>query len=1180
MSTDRDHGATATEMTGQATPSTAGKGKALVLASVTAVVISVLTMMGGALFGLDTLRGVRGFIGAEGLWSKHQKEATGHLMVYARTGNVDAYQVFLDELGVIQELRRSRLELDRERWDRDVARRGFIGLGVDPRDVPSVLRLYRRFHDYRRVADAIDVWEQGDEKVDELLEVGKQVRVAVEQQPGAKELDRLLDRADTVNNELRSLEDAFSISLAEAADWAHRLIQLALIGLTFAICLLSSGLGVLGVRVVNRTEEATQQIQAESWLKSSRTGLVDLTTRAADEQELFSSMIRYLTPRLDAQVGVLFAPDQDDRFHLRASYAHAVRKDVSTAVEEGEGILGQAIRERQPILLTRVPEDYLCIRSGLGDTTPRNVLVFPVVYQGKVHAVIEVASIDELPDRATELLSLVNKDIALAMIAIEARRVNEQLLEESRASELRLRELNEELQAQQEELRQSNDALEAQQRQLEHVNADLEERGHDLERERQRVLAQNARLDETKRELEEKARELEQASRYKSEFLANMSHELRTPLNSIIVLSGLLAENKDGTLSEKQVSFVRTIGESGNQLVKLIGEILDLSKIEAGRFDLVPEQTPLDDLIAPLEGQFRPVAEEKGLELVVSMANDLPKKLYTDAQRFSQVVRNLLSNALKFTHSGQVQLSVERRSRDELAQGSIPSSAEELLAVVVRDTGIGISHEVHDQVFEAFQQADGSTDRKYGGTGLGLAISRKLARLLGGDILLESEPGEGSCFTFLVPLTAAQAEPTAAEPKMPTEPEPEPATPTPVIEDDRSILQSSDRSLLIIEDDPTFASTLMALGRERDFRCLVAHDGKSGLTLAHQFNPTAVLLDLNLPDLDGMSIMNQLKDDLSTRHIPIHVISGRERLLDTLRAGALGYLRKPVNIGQLDTAFRRIEELVSRPVRRLLIAAESRVSSTIAEALQGSDLQVTTVEQGSEAIAAIRRARVDCAVISESLPDMSGAQVLESIRRGDDNPDTPIVVVCSDEPSNDELTLLHQYADRVITGSHSEERLLDETALFLHRVEKDLPEEQRKVLQKLHDKGAILRGKKLLLVDDDMRNVFALSSVLEAEELEVVIARNGREALERLDEHRDVDLVLMDIMMPEMDGYEAMRRIRDDDRHDKLPIIALTAKAMRNDRARCIEAGANDYLTKPVDTSMLLSMIRVWLYER
>ena len=1176
----------------------------MVLAGLFAAVI-VAILLGVSLLSMDIFRGVRGFVQGEGLYAKHQKDATLYLVDYTLSGNPDDLKKFKQLLNILSHVREARLMLDQPDPDIHRVSRNFQELGLHPQDVDAMIRLYRRFQGVAEIQAAISIWEMADYKIQELALLGFQVDEAVKASASEEKLETIHVEIRRVDSQLNKLTNDFSKTLGIAARWAQSKIMLVVVLFSIITACIILVLSFLGTRMIKQVKIHARELGHEHWLKSGQSGLAEVTSGITDEQALCGNIIRYLTPLLGAQVGGFYRAGENDVYGLRASHAYVSRKSTAHAFPPGQGLVGQAVLEKQTILITGIPEDYISIRSGLGETAPRNILVFPVVYEDTVHGVLEFASIAPLEKRAFELLELINEPIAIALAAAEARQEIVILLENGKKNELKLQELNEELQVQQEELRESNEELETQarnleesQRRLEETNAELEERGEALEQERIRVATQNQELDTARKEVEKRARALEQGSKYKSEFLANMSHELRTPLNSINVLSGLLSENKTGSLTEKQVEFADTIHDSGVQLVDLINDILDLSKIEAGKFDTIVENMDLRDLLQAVERQFKPIADEKGIELTVRVEDTVPATLRTDHHRLSQVIRNLMSNAVKFTEKGSVTVVAGRPTAEQVQETEIEGSPHKLIRITVADTGIGIPEPMQHQIFEAFQQADGSTARKYGGTGLGLTISRRIVRLLGGEILLRSTPNEGCLFTILMPeespsqisetpdVVSDSVESSPGAGLAPAEIlsedfQPAHSSVKPVPDDDRDRISQQDRSLLIIEDDLTFAKTLMELGQERDFKCIIAPDGESGLELAEKYHPSGILLDLSLPGIDGLTVMVRLKEELKTRHIPVHVISGREQKQDTLKAGAVGFFQKPVNQGQLHTAFSKIEDLVDRPVKRLLLTEGNEPArKAFVELLSGKDVEITETATGETFLRKAREARFDCVVIGESLPDMTGVTLLEKLRHGGRNADTPVVILSPSGTSNEDLQTLKRYADRVIKDNHTAlDHVLDETTLFLHRIESDLPLKQQKVLKMLHDKETILRGKKVLLVDDDMRNIFALTNLLEDREVEVVVAKNGIEAIERVKAHPELDLVLMDIMMPEMDGYEAMREIRKTETGVNLPIIAMTAKAMRGDRAKCIASGASDYLAKPVDTSKLLSMMRVWLYR-
>uniref|UniRef100_UPI0008466939 response regulator n=1 Tax=Sphingobium yanoikuyae TaxID=13690 RepID=UPI0008466939 len=745
-----------------------------------------------------------------------------------------------------------------------------------------------------------------------------------------------------------------------------------------------------------------------------------------------------------------------------------------------------------------------------------------------------------------------------------------------------------ELQAQSEELRVSNEELEEQgtalkesQARLELQQVELEQTNSQLEEQTQTLEAQRDELERAGAALQLKARELEQASQYKSDFLANMSHELRTPLNSLLILSKLLGDNADGNLSADQIKFARTIESSGNDLLTLINDILDLSKIEAGHVEIQPAPVPLDRMTGDLQKVFQPIANERGLTLQIDLPGDLPRTIETDRLRLEQILKNLLSNALKFTERGSVRLAVSRVGDDKLA-------------LAVTDTGIGISPEQQANIFEAFHQADGTISRKYGGTGLGLSISRELARLLGGSIMLESKVGEGSQFIVTIPLAydpalvpaRKNAPASAAETVAPaaTSSDPSPRVSPWTIEDDRGALAEGKRVLLIIEDDEVFASVVCDLSREMGFQCIVAATGQEALDLAREFRPSAVILDLGLPDQSGLTVLDRLKHDDETRHIPIHVISAADHSQTALALGAVGYLLKPAKREQLAEVLEGLQAKLASRMRRILIVEDDEVQrDAVAKLLRTQDVETVGVGTAGECLEQLRQQTYDCMVLDLSLPDASGFSLLETLSKDGDHSFPPVIVYTGRDLSADEEQRLRRYSNSIIIkGAKSPERLLDEVSLFLHQVVSELPPEQRKMIEKARHRDAALEGRRILIVEDDVRNVYSLTSVLEPRGALTQIARNGQEALDALeavgdDPARTIDLVLMDVMMPVMDGLTATSRIRNDARWSRLPIVMLTAKAMPDDQKKCLAAGANDYMAKPIDVDKLLSLVRVWM---
>ncbi len=955
-------------------------------------------------------------------------------------------------------------------------------------------------------------------------------------------------------------------------------------------------------------QENDSNIQRNDWLKTGYAQLNDTVRGHVSPESLANAALTFLTEYVGAQVGAIFiVGNHEMSLKMVASYAYQVGKDIPTEVGLGQGLVGQVALEKKTILLTDVPEDYVRISSGLGEVVPRNIVVMPILHNGQLKGVMELGTLNKFDDIQLDFLEQIGPGLGVTFNSVQTRQEVKELLvqsqaqtEELEAQQEELRQSNEELEEQTNELQASEELLKTQQEELEVVNQELEERTVGMEAQRDKATQANDQLKEAWEELELKARELEKSSRYKSEFLANMSHELRTPLNSLMILSKLLAENSEGNLTEKQVEFAKSIGISGVELLEMINEILDLAKIESGKVNLETEDIKLKDFMAGLEGQFSQTAAQKGLEFISTLDDDVPSTICTDPHRLGQVMKNLLSNAFKFTEEGKVHLRVSRVSSEiNSSDSSTPASGS--LRFTVSDTGIGIPSQKQELIFKAFQQADGTTDRKYGGTGLGLSICRQLANLLGGQIHLSSQPGQGSSFSLIIPLSFEVAQdPQQDQPQQAqrgqSEPIESPVRPSIInplpqvdsvqleddfVQDDRDRLSKGDKSILIVEDDLDCLSFLTEMVRDRGFAAIVAGDGTTGLQLAKDYLPSAILLDIRLPGVSGLAVISRLKEDLQTRHIPVHVISGVERRADAMRLGAAGFLAKPITADSMAGAFARIEDITSGRVQNLLVVEDNESeANSIKELLANDDVKITLAQNGNEVFHLMEKESFDCIILDLNLPDISGLEVLEKIRQGDDLERIPVVVFTGKELSDEERALLDKHAERVIPkDGESAEHLVDEVALFLHRVEKDLPEVQRKMIHMLYDREAILHDKTVMIVDDDMRNVFALTNVLESKGLKLEIARNGVECLDILAGDAQVDLILMDIMMPEMDGYEAMKQIRGQDRFKDLPIIALTAKAMKEDRAKCIEAGASDYMAKPIDIEKLISMLRAWLYK-
>jgi hypothetical protein len=970
--------------------------------------------------------------------------------------------------------------------------------------------------------------------------------------------------------------------------------------------------------------ETTQKNTEQDWLKTNLARFTRMLQGQRDMVTVSRMVLSELAPLVGAQHGVFYVNQSNNgsgpAMRLLGSYAYSERKNLANEFRPGEGLVGQCVLEREKILLTNVPPDYVRISSGLGEAPPQNIVVLPVLFEEEVKAVIELASFNSFNDTHVTFLDQLTESIGIVLNTIEANTRTEQLLQQSQAlaAELQsqqdeLKKKNEQLERQAESLRKSEELLKNQQEELQQTNEELQEKATLLAKQKDEVEAKNREVEEARWAMEEKAEQLALTSKYKSEFLANMSHELRTPLNSMLILSRQLSENADENLTPKQVQFAETIHSSGADLLTLINDILDLSKIESGMMAIDVGEVSFEDVEERLDRSFRQVADDKGLEFVIERAEGLGHSMRTDEKRLQQVLKNLLSNAFKFTEAGRVTLRVEPVAARGRFQSEALARADEVVAFSVIDTGIGIPADKQRIIFEAFQQADGTTSRKYGGTGLGLNISREIARLLGGEIRVHSVPGEGSTFTFFLPRNYAPAHagdgdgrgngrgsgrlslpPAAAAQQQGARTQAAPdqsygaaqqalvAEETVTVSDDRHAIFDGERVVLIVEDDVNFAGILLDLAREKGFKGLVATTGEAALSLARRYKPDAVTLDIKLPDRDGWTVLDRLKHDPATSHIPVHIISGEEQRQRSLNVGAVTHLVKPVSREDLASAFDRIAAFAERRVRRLLVVEDDDAQRmSIVELIGNGDVVTTAVATGAEALDALSSERFDCMVVDLRLPDMSGFELIERVQKERNLPDLPVIVYTGKELSPKEETQLRKVSDAIIVKeASSPERLLAETALFLHRVEANLPEQKRRMLEQLHRRDPVLAGRKVLVVDDDVRNIFALTSVLESHEMQVVHAENGREGIDTLANEEGVEVVLMDIMMPGMDGYEAIREIRGDERFRDLPIIALTAKAMKADRDRCIEAGASDYISKPLDVDQLLSLLRVWLYDR
>ncbi|MBY0619435.1 response regulator [Sphingomonas ursincola] len=926
-----------------------------------------------------------------------------------------------------------------------------------------------------------------------------------------------------------------------------------------------------------------RQRARQQWLQQAQVDLSAAMMGDKSIEDLAAAILAFLSDKTGSRAGALFK-GEGGSFNRASMLGVAQGADVPVSFALNEGLLGKAAVDGQLIVLNDIPQGYLSIGSALGSDVPRHLVIAPTKADDRVNGVIELGFFEPVDELVLELLEQSSGAIGIALRSARFRTRLQDALEETQRQAGELQAQSEELRVSNEELEEQGNALRETQARLELQQVELEQTNSQLEEQAQALETQRDDLERASAALQLKARELEQASQYKSDFLANMSHELRTPLNSLLILSKLLADNPDERLSDEQVKFARTIYSAGNDLLVLINDILDLSKIEAGHIEIQPAPVLTERLASDMQKVFQPIADERGLALEIERDANCPVTIETDRMRLEQVIKNLLSNALKFTERGSVRLSFSPVGEDRLA-------------IKVADTGIGIAKEQQASIFEAFQQADGTISRKYGGTGLGLSISRELARLLGGKISLESKVGEGSCFTLTIPViydaamvparqlapVAAPALPSPAPAPKPRAARPAAAVPS-VAADDRAALTEGKQLLLVIEDDATFADIVCDLSREMGFQCIVASTAQDAIALAGEYRPHAIVLDIGLPDQSGLTVLDQLKHRDETRHIPIHVISGADQGPTALALGAVGFLGKPARRDELAEVLATLQAKLASRMRRVLIVEDDAVQrEAVGQLLKSQDVETVGVGTAADCLERLRSETFDCVVLDLSLPDASGFAVLEELSADEAHAFPPVIVYTGRELTADEEQRLRRYSSSIIIkGAKSPERLLDEVSLFLHQVVADLPPEQRKMIEKARHRDAALEGRRILIVEDDVRNVYSLTSVLEPRGVVTQIARNGQEAITALeaageDPEKAIDLVLMDVMMPVMDGLTAARTIRSEAKWAKLPIIMLTAKAMPDDQQNCLDAGANDYMAKPIDVDKLLSLVRVWM---
>jgi signal transduction histidine kinase/CheY-like chemotaxis protein/HAMP domain-containing protein len=937
-------------------------------------------------------------------------------------------------------------------------------------------------------------------------------------------------------------------------------------------------------QMIANLKETTLLNQEQDWLKSNLAKFTQMLQGQKDLNTVTRRILSELAQVVNAQQGMFYILEQDEneqnkKLKLFSGYAFNDEISINKEFSLGQGLVGQVAVQKERILLNNVPKDYIRISSGLGESSPASVIVLPVLFETEIKAVIELASFDEFSETHLDFLGQLTESIGIVLNTIEANSRTEELLEQSQSLTEELRRTNEELQ----------------------------DKAHLLVKQKEEVEAKNKEVEDARKSLEEKAEQLQLTSKYKSEFLANMSHELRTPLNSLLILAQQLYENREGNLSEKQVRYAKTIHSCGDDLIQLINDILDLSKIESGYISTDFINVRFNEITSFVETTFKHVSESKNLKFGIEVDSQLPDAMETDVQRLNQILKNLLSNAFKFTEKGGVQLRIYDAKKNWKPGNSSLDNARRVVAFEIKDSGIGISKDKQNIIFEAFQQAEGSTSRKYGGTGLGLSISRGLADLLGGSIELESESGTGSTFTLFLPISynpsiikkEKQSSLTISEYKLAETSEDMSLQSVPTIKveakdleglneiinetgDDRNNIYGNDRAVLVVEDDLRFAKIMIDKAHEMQLKVVVAGSFCEVFELTNKYNPIAVTLDVKLPDASGWRVLDLFKNDINFRHIPVHLISGEENRLLAMQRGARSFNLKPLKNEDLDILFKDIVKYQLHKPRHLLIVEDNQMdSSQIAKIMDNGELiDITIADTGKEGIELIANNQYDCIIVDYMLPDINGLDFVKEINNIKRFQMTPVLIYSAKDFSPKEKTQLKQYANRILLKDfNSMELLLEEAILHMHIDHKDMLPEKQMIIENLRSKEDVLTNKTILVVDDDVRNLFALTTAFERYNINTITAESGQEAINILMENPSVDMVLMDIMMPEMDGYETTQKIRREHKNNNLPIIAVTAKAMKGDREKCIEAGASDYITKPVKIDQLLSLMRVWLYK-
>ena len=1022
-------------------------------------------------------------------------------------------------------------------------------------------------------------------------------QAAVTSENGRRLLQKIREHID----QAKDMEFKLLAERKAASDKDTRDFNFVFISLIVAIVLVLVIVYIIIISNLNALRKSEKETADKNWSLSGSSALAQDMQGNLLILELSQAVINHLVTYLKGNLGAIYiVNDAGSALRFSSGYALSKMKKDATLIRFGDGAIGQVAEQKKLNVLENIPTENFIIDSGMGDIYPPYILIAPILYEDRTVGVVELGSIQPFTETQKEYITHIMDSVAIGITSAQAREKVKELLEETQrqseeleAQQEELKQFNEQLQVKTELLEKSEANLRAQQEELHQSNEELEEKANLLEE-------QKETLENAKKQIETKAHELELNSKYKSEFLANMSHELRTPLNSILILSQLLVDNKNGILSTKEVEFSQNICNSGSDLLELINEILDLSKVESGKLDLHIEDVSISKITNSIHVMFDEVAKKKAISFNIQCSETfLHTSIHTDSQRLDQIIRNLLSNAFKFTsNKGTVTFAIHAASEKTIFRNR-NLTLQNCLALSVSDTGIGIPQNKLEIIFEAFQQVDGSTNRKYGGTGLGLSISRGLSMALGGEIHVHSEEGKGSTFTFFIPyqyneenkvgidrLTEVYRGDLVQKDRT--------IVSKPIIiedtllsvdvedfDDDRYSITTKDKVILLMEDDIVFAKLMLDFLRERNYKGIIATRGNTGLSFARQYKPDAIMLDMKLPVMDGAEVLKQLKNDPALRHIPVQIISGYDRIREGLELGAFDYIRKPVTKEILLGAFDKIEEFASKKLKRLLVVEDNQVQNTAIRELVGNgDVKSSSAFSGQEDYEMLLNDAYDCIIVDLGLPDMSGFELIEKIKENPAIKGIPIIVYTGRDLTFDEKNILNKLASAVVLKTaNSQERLLDETTLFLHRVESKLPREKQSIIRKLHKTEEILKFKKVLVVDDDIRNVYSLTNALEEEEMTCYIAENGRIALQVLVDNPSIEIVLMDIMMPEMDGYEATKAIRSMPQFDKIPIIAITAKAMKGNREKCLAVGMSDYVSKPVNMEQLLSLMRVWLYN-